>query len=67
MLTKEGQLHATWIYIVINQPMTMLAYIDMEKWHTSIAKKIETDHPEGGKQVSMLMPYKSFKFVSIEP
>ena len=65
MLTTEKQLHPSWIYIVINNPMTMLAYIDMEQWSTTIAQKVETQHPEFGTQVSMKMPFKCFKFLEI--
>jgi hypothetical protein len=65
MLATEQQLHSTWIYIVFNEPMTVLAFIDMEKWSTTLAETVETNHPEGGQQVSMKMPIECFKFVEL--
>jgi hypothetical protein len=66
MLAKKGQLHGSWIYIVINQPMTMLALIDMEKCHIpSVAEEVVTSHPEGGEQISMRIPFSHFKFVRL--
>ena len=67
MLATEAQLHPSWVYFVINQPMTHMAFIDMEKWHTSLAETVITKHPETGlDQASMKMPYKCFKFVELK-
>ena len=68
MLTKDGQLHTSWLYVVINRPMTMLAYIDMDRWHIpDLVTQVDTEHPEGGDQVSMMMPYRCFTFLEIKP
>jgi hypothetical protein len=68
MLTRDGQLHASWVYIVVNRPMTRIAIIDMERYSMSMAKEIQTTHPETGKtQISMLMPYECFKFYDTQP
>ena len=68
MLTRDGQLHTDWIYLVINEPMTRLAFIDMSEWHkTTLAEEIDTTHPEtGDPQISMRMPMRSFKFFDLE-
>ena len=63
MLTRDGQLHGSWIYIVINEPMTMLAMIDMEQWSSDLAQEIDTVHPETKKpQISMKMPINCFTY-----
>lgn len=68
MLTRDGQLHADWVYMVINKPMTRLAVIDMRQWFSKVlAVERNSIHPQtGADQISMMMPYECFKFYDLE-
>jgi hypothetical protein len=67
MLATEHQVHQSWVYIVINEPMTCLAHIDMTKWNPAVLEQKTTRHPESGEpQESILAPFRCFNFVELK-